>query len=48
MWISRKEIEELSKYLRGELDADIRDNKEGEGNVKMETEKDLKMLPIWL
>lgn len=29
MWISRKEIEELSKYLRGEMDADIRDNKEG-------------------
>ena len=29
MWISRKEIEELSKYLRGEVDADIRDNKEG-------------------
>jgi len=29
VWISRKEIEELSKYLRGEVDADIRDNKEG-------------------
>lgn len=29
MWISRKEVEELSKYLRGETDTDIRDNKEG-------------------
>ena len=29
MWSSRKEIEELSKYLRGEVDADIRDNREG-------------------